>query len=367
MARLAYIQITRRCNEQCLFCSNPPYDATLPFDEGKFVLDKYIEQGYEGVILSGGEPTLSEDLPAYLRYCRDRDFYAKMITNGQKLASHEYARRLKEAGLYHLSISLYSQDPEIMAFITQKRDALAKIMKALRNLEALGDIIVDINIVINKYNADHLSKIAGFVVERFPFVRHFVFNNLDPYDNWASVNTDTIPRLNDFELELHRALRLLEAHGKSFRVERVPLCYMAEYAHFSTETRRIVKGEGKAVYFLDERGLWTQGATHESGSSQAAIERAGTRERWPMPGRRRVQAPSILRTPRENVRAGTSTSLPDLDPSRPPYYGKAQCCKVCSVNDICAGLYEMDTYYSSKELYPLFVDKEAIVRKILLS
>lgn len=319
MANLAYIQITRRCNERCRFCSNPPYNASLPFSEGKNIIDGYIAKQYDGVIISGGEPTLSEDLPVYLQYCLEKKFYAKMITNGQRLSSFKYLQTLKEAGLYNLAISLYSHDAEMMAFLTEKKDALENIVKALHNLQAVGDMIVDINIVINKYNADHLSKIVEFVITGFPFVRHFVFNNLDPYQNWASVHTDTIPKLNDFELELHKALRFLEHNGKTFRVERVPLCYMTDYAHFSTETRRIVKAEGKAVYFLDARALWIQGAL-----------------------------------PNE--------SHGDL---KPPYYGKAKTCEVCSVKDICAGLYEMDNYYSSEELYPLFVDKEAIVKRIL--
>ncbi len=319
MANLGYIQITRRCNERCRFCSNPPYDATLPFPEGKTIIDGYIAQKYDGVIISGGEPTLSEDLPAYLQYCREKKFYAKMITNGQRLSSLKYVQTLKEAGLYNLSISLYSHDAKMMAFLTDKKNALELIIKALHNLHSVGDMIVDINIVINKYNAGHLSKIAEFVIENFPFVRHFVFNNLDPYENWASAHTDTIPKLNDFEWELHKSLLFLEKHGKSFRVERVPLCYMTDYAHVSTETRRIVKSEGKAVYFLDERKLWTQGAL-----------------------------------PNE-----THGEL------KPPYYGKAKACETCSVNDICAGLYEMDNYYSSEELYPLFADKDAIVKRIL--
>ena len=53
-------------------------------------------------------------------------------------------------------------------------------------------------------------------------------------------------------------MRYLHKTGRTFRVERVPLCYMAEFAHCSTETRKIVKGEERIVHFLDEKGTVRQ-------------------------------------------------------------------------------------------------------------
>ena len=52
-----------------------------------------------------------------------------------------------------------------------------------------------------------------------------MWNNLDPSMGRAEVNQDQfVPRLADFELSLHRALRFLdtERSGRTFRVERVP-------------------------------------------------------------------------------------------------------------------------------------------------
>jgi hypothetical protein len=128
--------------------------------------------------------------------------------------------------------------------------------------------------------------------------------------NRVSENPDTVARLVDFELSLHKALSFLKNSGYSFRVERVPLCYMAEFAEFSTETRKIIKGEDRIVNFLDDKGKIVQ-------------------EKF--------------------------------------YHNKADVCKVCTYNSICAGLYEMDTYYSSKELYPLFLDPAEVIRRVLKS
>jgi hypothetical protein len=50
----------------------------------------------------------------------------------------------------------------------------------------------------------------------------------------------------------------LESTGRTSRVERVPLCYMRWFEHFSTETRKIVKDEERIVHFLDEREIVKQ-------------------------------------------------------------------------------------------------------------
>ena len=148
-----------------------------------------------------------------------------------------------------------------------------------------------------------------FIIDEFPHVRHIVWNNLDPLAAGGKI-LDTIPRLNDFELELFKSMQMLEKNGKTFRVERVPLCYMADYAQFSTETRKIVKQEERIVHFLDDRKKKKQ-------------------DEW--------------------------------------NYGKSDRCAVCSFSGICAGLWQMDEHYFSDELYPVFLDPEIVKEKILNS
>lgn len=308
MANSGYIQITRVCNQECLFCSNPANGRIIGIEEAKKTVDDYIKLGYKELIWTGGEPTLYPYLPDLIKYACQKKVRSRIITNGQRISDFKYFKTLIDAGLDHINISLFSHKPEIQALLTKKKDSLKNIIKALKN-SGKFKIAVNVNTVINKYNSDHLSDITKFVVKKFPFVRHFIWNNIDPLMNRASANSNTIPRLNDFELELHKAMKFLDESGKTFRVERVPLCYMAEYAHCSTETRKIVKSEERSVHFLDDQ----KGRVRQT--------------RW--------------------------------------QYGKAEQCQPCFFNKICAGLWQMNKYYSSKELYPVFIDPEKIKGKIL--
>lgn len=308
MANLGYIQITRICDQECLFCSNPATGKIIDFAAAKKAVDDYVALGYRGIIWTGGEPTLYPRLPELIAYANKRGIHSRIITNGQRLSDLRYFKKLADAGLAHVNISLFSHKPKVQNFLAQKKDSYRNIVKALENAQKIG-ITTHVNMVINKYNADHLSEIVKFVVKQYPIVNHFIWNNMDPLMNRASKNIDTIPRLNDFELELFKAMRFLDEHGKTFRVERVPLCYMVEYAHNSTETRKIVKKEERSVHFLDEK----RGRVRQ--------------KKWE--------------------------------------HGKAPCCAVCTLNGICAGLWQMDTYYSSQELYPVFVDPKTIQKRIL--
>ena len=306
MANLGYIQVTRLCNQKCRMCSNPEREATLTFDQARALIDDFVNRHYDGIILTGGEPTMHPELAGIIQYARERGMPSRIITNGQKTCDPEYLDSLIQAGLTHLHVSIQSYDAGVQVFLSGKEDSLPNALLTLENVRT-RDITADVNTTINHYNAGHLDRTVMFLVEHFPFLHHFVWNNLDPSMNRATENPDVIHELWEMELPLYRAMKFLHSTGRSFRAEKVPLCYMAEFAWASTETRKIIKGEERIVRFLDEKGM--------------------VRETLFM-------------------------------------HGKTDCCQVCSFNPICAGLFDMDVHYKSSELYPVFLDPEPVRRMV---
>ncbi|RMG16482.1 MAG: radical SAM protein [Deltaproteobacteria bacterium] len=308
MANIGYIQVVRHCNHFCGFCSNPTTPYVHTFETMKVLVDDFVERGYFGVILTGGEPTLHPELPRICRYARDRGLHVRMITNGWRMAEWDFARQMAEAGLQLVHVSVYSTRPEVEARLRGVEGTLPRAFAAVKNAGELG-IEVNINCVINKLNADHLDETVQYWIDHHPHVRHFVWNNLDPSMGRAEVNQEQFtPRLADFEHSLRRALTLLQRTGRTFRVEKVPLCYMADFAWASTETRKIVKGEERIVHFLDAKQ-------------------------------------TVRQTDWEHLYADV--------------------CEVCSVRSICGGLFDRGDAYDPAELYPLFIDRDAVVRRIL--
>jgi len=308
VANIGYIQVVRHCNHFCGFCSNPTTPYTHDFESMSVLVDDFVQRGYFGVILTGGEPTLHPELPRITSYARQQGLHVRIITNGHRLADAAFAQALGEAGLQLAHVSVYSTRPAIEARLRGTEDTLGRAYRAVENAHRFG-IEVNINCVINKLNADHLHESIEYWIEHHPYVRHFIWNNLDPSMGRAEVNQDQFtPRLADFKESLHRAMSLLHSSGRTFRVEKVPLCYMTDFAWASTETRKIVKLEERIVHFLDDK---------------------------------------------QTVRQQEWGHL----------YGEV--CGECSLRSICGGLFDRGGAYSVDELSPVSVARDDIVRHIL--
>jgi MoaA/NifB/PqqE/SkfB family radical SAM enzyme len=119
MAEIGYIQVTRDCNLKCIICSNPPTNYHLEFDRAKEKIDALAAKQCPGVIMTGGEPTLYSSLPQLIKYCLGKKVFPRIITNGQKIADIEYLKLLKESGLRHLHLSVYSCYDEIQSYKMQ--------------------------------------------------------------------------------------------------------------------------------------------------------------------------------------------------------------------------------------------------------
>lgn len=75
------------CSFRCPFCYNKDlvvgYDG-LPSIKEKEVID-YIEskrKWFDGVCISGGEPTMHKELPSFIKKIKERGFLVKLDTNG---------------------------------------------------------------------------------------------------------------------------------------------------------------------------------------------------------------------------------------------------------------------------------------------
>jgi MoaA/NifB/PqqE/SkfB family radical SAM enzyme len=306
MQQYRYIQIVRTCNQNCLFCSNPSNGKTLSLQRIRSLVRLYKKEGAQGIILTGGEPTLHPQIEQAISYAKKNGLEIKMITNAQKIHEFGFLKKLVEAGLDYAIISTYSHNPKIQAHLTRNKNSLQNILKALEATKKMP-LNVQLNVALNAYNIKDLDKTVFFFLKKFPHITHFTFNNLDPTQIGEDY-LDTIPNLSDIKKKIPKALGLIVRSGKTTRVERVPLCCMPGYEHLSTETRSIVKGERKTIFFLDERKMY-----RNEGFSR---------------------------------------------------YIKGSQCAGCSLSGICAGLEYSKKGYDIKELRPQKKDKKKIIDKI---
>lgn len=84
-ARVSCVVFTQGCNFRCGFCHNPDLipggDGTLSEIEFfEFLEDR--KGKLDGVVVTGGEPTVQTDLPNFLSRIKDHGFSIKLDTNG---------------------------------------------------------------------------------------------------------------------------------------------------------------------------------------------------------------------------------------------------------------------------------------------
>lgn len=85
--KMACTVFTGSCNLRCPFCHNAslvlrPSSQPLISESEIFDLLKNRKGRLEGVCITGGEPTLNKDLPAFCEKIKDLGFLVKLDTNG---------------------------------------------------------------------------------------------------------------------------------------------------------------------------------------------------------------------------------------------------------------------------------------------
>jgi hypothetical protein len=85
-------------------------DRELNTQEWCGIFDKAWSVGIPHIILTGGEPTLREDLPDLIAHTESNGQVVGLLSDGLKLADNAYLQTLLQTGLDHLMLSLKPDD-----------------------------------------------------------------------------------------------------------------------------------------------------------------------------------------------------------------------------------------------------------------
>ena len=140
---LAHIIPIRRCNLACTYCNEyDDFSPPVPTAEMLRRIDHLGELGTSIISFSGGEPLLHPDLDDLIRRIRRTGAMAGMITNGF-LLSPDRIRRLNDAGLEHMQISIDNVKPDDVS-----KKSLKTLDKRLQMLAENAYFHVNINSVV---------------------------------------------------------------------------------------------------------------------------------------------------------------------------------------------------------------------------
>lgn len=173
------LEVTSRCNLRCQFCfangGEPKPDPSL--SQLKTAISHIVQQcGGPLLQLSGGEPTLREDLPELISYAKAAGCaYVQLNTNGIRLAQDpQYAKRLAQAGLDIVFLQFDGTHDGI--YRTLRGKPLLDIKtQAIQVCGQLGLGVTLVSTVVPGVNADNLGDLIEFAKKQVPWVRgvHF--------------------------------------------------------------------------------------------------------------------------------------------------------------------------------------------------
>jgi MoaA/NifB/PqqE/SkfB family radical SAM enzyme len=140
---LAHLIPIRRCNLDCGYCNEyDDFSKPVPIATMLERVDHLARLGTTIVTISGGEPLLHPDLDQIISRLRHRGILAGLITNGY-LLNVERIKRLNEAGLDHMQISIDNVKPDDIS-----KKSLKTLDLRLQWLSQNADFHVNINSVV---------------------------------------------------------------------------------------------------------------------------------------------------------------------------------------------------------------------------
>ena len=203
------LELTARCNLRCPVCfasagEKCADDPTL--GEIAALYDMLMARGGPfNIQLSGGEPTVRDDLPEIVRLGRERGFsFFQLNTNGLRLADEDgYAEKLRAAGVSCAFLQfdgLRGASYEAL----RGRDLAAVKLRAIERCAAAGLPVVLVPTLAPGVNVDEIGDILRFALSRSPAVRGVHFQPVSYFGRCALAAPET-------RLTIPRVLREIEA------------------------------------------------------------------------------------------------------------------------------------------------------------
>ena len=220
--------IENKCNSKCGICLIEGTDGALidiqriPLFSFKKILGLIPQGKFSGIIFSGGEVTLNEQLSEYASCARDQGFRNIMIqTNARALLDLRKAKQLKSAGINQFYVSFHSANNDLSDRITGRTGAHSQTVKALENLDKL-DLAVITNTVMSSMNYMVLPEIAEFL-RKFSNIVEMQFSGYMPLSSHAS---ELILPYALAAPYLNKTIKYLVSHRREIGVKDFPVCLL---------------------------------------------------------------------------------------------------------------------------------------------
>jgi radical SAM protein with 4Fe4S-binding SPASM domain len=154
-------EITNNCNQNCIYCYNTINTNFTPGNPLKTIKKLFEIAKFKQLTITGGEPTISENLLEIVVFAKLNGVKVVIITNAstnnQKLFS-----KLISAGVSHFQITINSVDPEVHNQMAATGHVFENSIKNIEYILKNGGKVIP-SIVLTNQNSESLNSTFDFL------------------------------------------------------------------------------------------------------------------------------------------------------------------------------------------------------------
>lgn len=241
-----WVRVTRVCNQRCTFCldSMNQDGSTIEFESLKAYIALGRRMGRQRLILSGGEGSVHPKFIELIRYGHEVGYdWVQTVTNGMMFAYKGFARACAEAGLNEATVSMHGHTARLQDRLTGTPGAFVTGVKGMKNLMATGQVVVNVDVVINKQNYRHLPEIIEFYYNMG--IREFDLLHIIPFGRGFDEHRQSLFfDLNDAVPYFRRAFAWGDRPDVYLWTNRLPVPYLEDF-------ERLIQDPHKLFYEFD--------------------------------------------------------------------------------------------------------------------
>ncbi|SEH69048.1 cyclic pyranopterin phosphate synthase [Halobacillus karajensis] len=210
------ISVIDQCNFRCTYCMpaeifGPDYtflpkDELLSFDEIIRLVRIFAGFGAEKIRLTGGEPLMRKNLDELVRRIKEIDGIKDIAVTTNAVFLVRQARKLKEAGLDRVNISLDAIEDHIFKETNGRGVQTKPVLKGIEAARSAG-LDIKINMVVKKgMNEDQILPMARYFKGTGDTLRFIEFMEVGNHNGW---NMDAVVSKKEIIDQIHEEMPLV--------------------------------------------------------------------------------------------------------------------------------------------------------------
>ena len=251
------LKLGYRCNNRCLHCS-VEFNRERAQRHGKHdlgtwqcieLLQQGINRGVKEVVLTGGEPTLRNDLKEILAYCSSHNLFVHFQSNGRRFSDDKVLAAVRDITQVVFTIALHSWIPEKHDSITRCPNSFHETVTGIQKLLQNGKQVAG-KVVITQKNQSEVADLLLLFIDLGVRRVNYAFPNID---GGMKKRFDVlIPRYATVKEESAEVIEIAQAEEVYVDFESLPFCIIPQCPHLVADLQYLVR-VGRSIVHLDER------------------------------------------------------------------------------------------------------------------